>query len=313
MQNVEQTKSLGTQTTVGQAVAEIDRREKLSYREYIEEYVKPNKPVLVTDAIEHWTALERWTPDFFRTHYRGMDLDMGGLKMEELIDQIECSTPEVENRHYLRNKSIQRSFPELKSDISPLPIYLTPNWFDNPLVPKRISQHRTDLFIGGRGSKFPYLHFDNYHGYAFIFQIYGEKEFVLIPPEQTSFVYAQDSGKGIENVSSVTDIENPDLKKFPLFANASPARCVIAKGDMLFVPAGWWHTARMNVASITVSSNTANAYNWHSLMADHWQLRRYRPLKAMAGVPYLRLIWLWESFCDHLYRNRKLYDQRGRN
>ena len=100
---------------------------------------------------------------------------------------------------------------------------------------------QTDLFIGGRGSRFPYLHYDNYFGYTFIFQIYGEKEFVVIPSDQSEFVYPKITENGASNTSSVTDIDNPDLEKFPLFAKATQARVVLEAGDMLFIPAGWWH------------------------------------------------------------------------
>jgi len=292
------------------ATLSIDRREKLSYRDYIEEYVRPNKPVIVTDAVDHWAALDKWTLDFFRDNYGSMDVEMDGLSMRELLDMVERSEQEeVDNLPYLRNRSVHKYFPELKADISPLPVYLRPNWFDNPLVPKRISLHRTDLFIGGRGCGFPYLHYDNYHGYAFVFQVFGEKEFIILPPEQSPYVYPRETHKGIANASSIPDIENPDLEQFPLFAKATPARCILERGDMLFVPAGWWHTTRMHKASISVSSNTANAFNWPGLMSDHWKSFGSRPLKALAGVPYLRTIWLWEKLRDVTYRNRELYSQ----
>jgi len=291
----------------GSSFASMDRRENLAYRDFVEEYLRPNKPVVVTDAVGHWAALKKWTPDFFRREYGPMDLEMGGLTMGELIDLVERSEREpVDDLPYLRNRSVHRDFPELEPDISPLPIYLRPNWFNNPLVPRRISHHRTDLFIGGRGCRFPYLHFDNYHGYAFVFQIYGEKEFLLIPPEQTPLVYPCETRNGISNASSIPDIEHPDLEEFPLFAKATPTRCVLEPGEMLFIAAGWWHTARMHKPSISISSNTANAFNWTRLMSDHWKSFKTRPARALAAVPYLSLIWLWESLRDVSYRNRAL-------
>ena len=289
----------------------VDRRAKLPYLEYIEEYVRPNKPVIVTDAVDHWEALKKWTPSFFRRRYGSMDIEMDGLTMGMLIDMLEASEHEdVDNLPYLRNRSVHKYFPELKADISPLPIYTRPNWFDNPLIPKRISFNRTDLFIGGRGGGFPYMHYDNYHGFAFVFQIYGEKEFIVLPPEQSPYVYPLDSGKGIANKSSISDIENPDLEKFPLFAKATPVRFVLGRGDMLFIPAGWWHTTRMHTVSISVSSNTANSFNWDGLMSDHWKSVKTRPFRALAGVPYLEIIRLCEGFRDVAYRNRELYSQR---
>jgi len=286
---------------------EVPRLGGVCYREFVDEYVRPNKPVIITDAIDHWPAMRRWTPDFFRDEYGSMDVEMDGLTMSQFIDKVEQSAAgSADNLPYFRNRSIHQTFPELAPDISPLPIYLQPNWFNNQLVPKRISRHRTDIFIGGVGSRFPYLHWDNYHGYAFLFQIYGEKTYILYPPEQSPFLYPKADGRLLANVCSIEDIENPDAGRFPLFARATPTRCVLGHGEMMFMPSGWWHTARMDTPSISVSSNTANAYNWSALMCDHWQNVTKHPLKAMVGAVYLRMIWLMESSKDLLYRNRKL-------
>ena len=295
--------------TASDARPTLDRRTALSYGAFVDEYLRPNKPVIVTDAIAHWGAVGRWTPEFFRTQYANMDVGLDGLTMEQFIDQVEnsASAPRA-NLPYLRNKSINALFPELEPDVSPLPIYMQPNWFNNPLIPRRISRNRTDLFIGGVGSKFPYLHFDNYHGYAFLFQIYGSKTYVMYSPDQTSFLYPTvPADKFIANTSAVEDIEHPDLEKYPLFARAEQMRCVLRQGEMLFMPRGWWHTAQMDTPSISVSSNTANAFNWSDLMHDHWQSIKRRPAKALAGAVYLRVIWLLESLKDQLYRNRRLH------
>jgi hypothetical protein len=289
----------------------IERRAKLPYLEYIEEYVRPNKPVIVTDAVDHWEALRKWTPSFFRERYGSMDVEMDGLTMGKLIDMLEPSEHEgVAKLPYLRNRSVHKYFPELKADISPLPIYTRPNWFDNPLMPKHIWSKRTALFIGGRSSGFPYLHYENYHEFGFVFQIYGEKEFTVLPPEQSPYVYPLESPKGIANKSSIRDLDNPDLEKFPLFAKATPVRFILGRGDMLFIPAGWWHTTRMHTVSISVNSNAANSFNWDALMSDHWKSVKTHPFTALAGMPYLEIIRLCEGFRDVAYRNRQLYSQR---
>ncbi|MEL7156374.1 MAG: cupin-like domain-containing protein [Actinomycetota bacterium] len=285
----------------------VDRRDRLSYRAFVTDYRHPNRPVVVTDAIDHWPALERWHPDFFADRYGDRDLGLDGCSVGELIGRIrQAEHGPVDDLPYLRNVSIDRHFPELRADISPMPVYVRPNWFENPLVPRRVARNRTDLFIGGRDGRFPYLHHDIYHGFAFIFQLFGEKEFFLIPPEQTPLVYPRETDNGMTNVSAITDIEHPDLDRFPLFARATPIRCTIRPGDMLFLPAGWWHTATMPTASISVSTNIANGDNWGALMADHWGLVSRRPVRAVAGMPYLGAIWAWETLRDALGRDRAL-------
>jgi hypothetical protein len=53
-----------------------------------------------------------------------------------------------------------------------------------------------------------------------------------------------------------SDIDNPDLDKFPLFAKAVPMRFRLHPGEILFIPGGLWHTAKMLTPSISV--NRAN-------------------------------------------------------
>ena len=40
---------------------------------------------------------------------------------------------------------------------------------------------------------------------------------------------------------SPVDIANPDLERFPNFARSHRLECVLRPGDVLFMPAFWWH------------------------------------------------------------------------
>ncbi len=42
-------------------------------------------------------------------------------------------------------------------------------------------------------------------------------------------------------VMSPVDILKPDLEKFPNFSKARRLKCTIRPGDILFMPAFWWH------------------------------------------------------------------------
>lgn len=42
-------------------------------------------------------------------------------------------------------------------------------------------------------------------------------------------------------VMSPVDIQDPDLKRFPNFPKAHRLNCVLRPGDVLFMPAFWWH------------------------------------------------------------------------
>jgi hypothetical protein len=45
----------------------IDRRSNLTMEQFITEYAIPNKPVIITDVVEHWPAYKKWTFDHFNS------------------------------------------------------------------------------------------------------------------------------------------------------------------------------------------------------------------------------------------------------
>jgi hypothetical protein len=180
--------------------------------------------------------------------------------------------------------------------IMPMPQCTRPNWFDSRLFFESQAMSAVELYIGGAGASFPVLHYDNMHTHAFLMQLYGTKEYVAYSPDQTHLLYPRTGIEG--NKSSIPDIDNPNLERFPRFAEARAQRTLLHAGETLFVPAGWWHTARILDPSITVSINTANAANWTSFTRDYIaSVRRHHPRwRAAAMSAYLALFGLIEQW-----------------
>jgi cupin-like protein len=268
----------------------VVRRSGLTDRQFVTEYVNTLTPVIVTDGFDHWAARTRWSLSFFREHYgsRLVEVDGVSYSLSELIDRVERSTPAAP-APYLHNLLIEGWAPELLADILPLPHHTRPNWLDSWFFPERPSLTSLELYIGGAGAVFPVLHYDNLHTHAFLMQICGSKEYIVYSPDQSAFMYPQE-GSG-SNKSSVNDPEHADLTRFPLFSRARPSRCVLRAGEMLFVPAGWWHSARILEPTITVSANTVNRANWTSFANDYSaRIRRHRARpQAAVLTAYMRL------------------------
>lgn len=71
-------------------------------------------------------------------------------------------------------------------------------------------------------------------------QIYGRKRWVLVPPEDSRYVYY--TRDGIEQVIfSPVDFARPDTARFPLLAQARRLEFVLDAGEVLYLPPGWWH------------------------------------------------------------------------
>ena len=261
----------------------IDRRDNLGREAFEREYLRPLVPVVLTDAIEHWAALGKWTPEFFRTSYGDLQVEVDGESMllRELVERVEASTPE-HPAPYLRNQALAEWPPELLADVSPMPACTQPNWLESRVFPSRGDLSATEVYIGGSGASFPVLHYDNLHTHAFLMQLYGEKEYLAFPPDQAAFLYPRDGTE--RNRSRIGDILDPDLDAFPLADRAEGVRFRLGPGETLFVPAGWWHTARILSPSVTVSINAVNRANGRSFRRDYLEsLRGHSPV-VRAGV-----------------------------
>ncbi|XP_077927282.1 tRNA wybutosine-synthesizing protein 5 isoform X3 [Halichoerus grypus] len=69
----------------------------------------------------------------------------------------------------------------------------------------------------------------------FLIQVTGKKRVVLFSPRDAQYLYLSGTK------SEVLDIDNPDLAKYPLFSKARRYECSLKAGDVLFIPALWFH------------------------------------------------------------------------
>jgi hypothetical protein len=116
------------------------------------------------------------------------------------------------------------------------------------ISPRFAEENRLDLlpdvdariWISNRSRVAP--HFDLSENVAC--SVAGRRQFVVFPPEQITNLYLGPLEKTPAGTpASMVDLQNPDLEKFPRFAEAwETAQCVtLEPGDALYIPYGWWH------------------------------------------------------------------------
>jgi lysine-specific demethylase 8/hypoxia-inducible factor 1-alpha inhibitor (HIF hydroxylase) len=105
---------------------------------------------------------------------------------------------------------------------------------------------RMNLWVGP-GGHMECLHYDPTDGT--LIQLHGAKQVVLFPPSQTANLYPFPfyvhlrHGMKVRSWFSQVYPDRPDFEAFPRFHQALNHRCdlVLQQGEVLYIPAGWWH------------------------------------------------------------------------
>ena len=281
-------------------VALLERRSDLSDADFRREYLRPRRPVILTDAAAAWPLYAQASPAYFRSCFGAHEVQVKGRtwRLGELIDELERSTVEKPGPYPCKFE-IAKDFRALLSDVAPRPRYSLPDRQANPLVPQRLFNHvnNLEIFFGGPGGEFPYLHYDLLRLHAWITQLHGDKEFTLYAPDQERFLYVNPD---VPWQSSIRDHHHPDYEQYPLFRQARAQKVVLHAGETLFLPCGWWHTARSLNMTISVAFDQLGPDNWGDFVGDivAEKLREGRRVRAFAVGAYLHalhpLLRLWE-------------------
>jgi hypothetical protein len=103
------------------------------------------------------------------------------------------------------------------------------------------------LFVSGAGAA-TRLHLDPWGSDSILFQLHGEKSWLMFSPDQREFLRRGDG--------SYVNLRSPDLEAFPLFRRASPTyEFRLRAGEAVYVPRGWLHEVETLVSSISLTWN----------------------------------------------------------
>lgn len=259
---------------------------KLTYEEFYEEHWLPGVPLVLQDASKVWGAYGKLTPDWLRQNFGDRKTTVRGesYTMREALDLVEgkdTSRPIP----YPCKYDIPTQLPELLPLLSPLNMgYACPNWLERRWFKFGYWGSATELFIGGTGGKFPYAHLDYYHLSAWINQLYGNKEFTVWPRGQEQYLYPDPNDYW---KSTIPDVENVDLNKFPLYRHATPITFVVGAGETLYIPVGLWHTTKSLEPTMSIAFDLLNRQNFGASLKDVWGFRRRQGLaQAVAYSSY---------------------------
>ncbi|MGH7998761.1 MAG: cupin-like domain-containing protein [Brasilonema sp.] len=123
-------------------ISSVERRSKLSYDKFFQEYASVGKPVIITDAMKDWPASTKWTMDFFKSECGSLKASVredGDYKKKLQItvaDYIDYLTADERNKILYLFDFHPYAHPQFYEDYKVPPYF--PNWFDR--LPKKFQE-----------------------------------------------------------------------------------------------------------------------------------------------------------------------------
>jgi len=221
-------------------VKPIDRVENISREAFVNQYLKPRKPVVITGLSHSWPAYQKWTWDYFielvgkervglynnsradeHTPVNGYDEEMLFGDYLRMVKQ-----GPVELRIFLFN--IFKYAPQITGDFT---------WPDHLI--RGLLKKYPMLFVGGEGSV-AHMHYDIDLSHIIHTQFIGRKRVLLLENGQAPLIYKMPLT--VESAANFVHWENGlDEQQFPALRYAQGYTTILNHGDTMFMPAGYWH------------------------------------------------------------------------
>jgi len=267
---------------------QIPRVKTITKEDFIKNYFKPQKPVVIERFIDHWPAYTKWNLDYIKTIagdktvplYDNRPVDYkdkfnephATMKMSDYIDLLKREPTKF--RIFLWN--ILKEIPQLQND------------FSYPDFGLRLMKSLPMLFFGGEDSN-TFMHYDIDLANIFHFHFEGKKQCILFNQNQTKYLYKiPHSLITHENI----DFTNPDFKKWPALKKAKGYTTELNHGEVLYMPEGYWHYMHYITPGFSMSLR-AIAHNPKNLISAFYNvfiMRNYdnlmRKLKGQKWIDW---------------------------
>ncbi|MDZ7613042.1 MAG: cupin-like domain-containing protein [Flavobacteriaceae bacterium] len=264
----------------------VDRVKTISKKDFLLNYVKPQKPLVIENMIEDWPAFTKWNLNYIKEAVgekevplyddRPVDYNDGfnephaKMKMKDYIDLLQKEPTRY--RIFLYN--ILKEVPSLQKD------------FKFPDIGLRIMKSMPMLFFGGQDS-YTFMHYDIDLANILHFHFHGKKECILFPYEEKKYLYK------IPN-SLIThesiDFSNPDFKKWPALKKAKGYIAELEHGNVLYMPEGYWHYMKYITPGFSMSmrSIARNPKNLGRALYNIFVMRNYdNVMRKMKGQKWI--------------------------
>jgi len=215
----------------------ITRVKSITKDDFINNYYKKQRPVLIENLSKEWPAYNKWNLDYIQSlagdqivplynnePTKGRQNSVVPAKKMKLYDYIEIlKTQPTDLRMFFYN--VLQKMPELTKD------------FSYPDIGLKFFKKLPVMFFGGKGSKV-LAHYDMDLADLVHFHFHGTKKVTLFAPDQAKHLYKVPFT--VHNLECI-DMDHPDFEKYHALQLAEGISVEMKHGDALYMPSGYWH------------------------------------------------------------------------
>ena len=267
---------------------DIPRVKNITKQEFLTNYFKPQKPVVIENCIEDWPAFTKWNLDYMKqvagektvplyddrpVHYKdGFNQSHATMKMSDYVDLLKKEPTKY--RIFLWN--ILKEVPQLQKD------------FKFPDFGLKLMKGLPMLFFGGKDSH-TFMHYDIDLANIFHFHFEGTKQCILFNQKQNKYLYKIPYSL---IVREDIDFSNPDFNKWPALKHAKGYSTELKHGEVLFMPEGYWHYMKYKTPGFSMSlrSISKNPKNLAKAIYNIIIMRHFdnlmRKIKGQSWIDY---------------------------
>ncbi|XOD68763.1 MAG: cupin-like domain-containing protein [Flavobacteriales bacterium AspAUS03] len=227
----------------------IKRVERISKEDFLKNYYKPQKPLIIEKLTEDWPAYKKWDLSYIKNiagdnvvplyddspidYSRNVNEPIARMKMREYLDLLEKEPTNL--RIFLYN--LMNRVPQLKED------------FKFPHLGIRLIKEFPMLFFGGANSRV-FMHYDIDLANILHFHFHGKKQCILFPISDRKYMYKVPYS--VICHESI-DFENIDFEKWPALKKTHGYIAELDHGEALYMPEGWWHHMKYLTTGFSMS------------------------------------------------------------
>src|ERR1700761_6961837 len=245
----------------------IDTVDTINKEDFVNNYLKPRKPLIIREQTADWPALQKWTFDYLKETVGDVVVPLYDSSKADPSKPINASAAEMKFGDYIN--LIQKEPTDLRIFLFD-PIKSAPGLLNDYRSPSDLMGGFLDkypnMFFGGKGSV-TFLHYDIDLAHIFHTHFNGRKKVILFDYKWRERLYCIPFATyALEDY----DIENPDFTKFPALDGIEGQETILEHGDTLFMPTGYWHWMKYLDGSFSISlrawdssllRKTASVYN----------------------------------------------------